>query len=47
MWSDIAAIYRASKKKHDINWFTEWVARPPAAVVVVLAALDADHAQPG
>ena len=34
MWSDIVAIYRASKKKHDINWFTEWVARPPAAVVV-------------
>jgi phosphatidylglycerophosphate synthase len=36
MWSDIVAIYRASKKKHDINWFTEWVARPPAAVVVYL-----------
>ncbi|MGN6106597.1 MAG: CDP-alcohol phosphatidyltransferase family protein, partial [Kofleriaceae bacterium] len=34
MLSDIAAIYRASKKKRDINWFTEWVARPPAAVVV-------------
>jgi phosphatidylglycerophosphate synthase len=34
MPSEIAAIYRASKKKHDINWFTEWVARPPAAVVV-------------
>lgn len=34
MWSEIAAIYRASKKKRDINWFTEWVARPPAAVVV-------------
>ncbi|HEV7554582.1 MAG TPA: hypothetical protein VGO00_03945, partial [Kofleriaceae bacterium] len=34
MWSDIVAIYRASKKKRDINWFTEWVARPPAAVVV-------------
>jgi hypothetical protein len=33
-WADIAAIYRASKKKKDINWFTEWVARPPAAVVV-------------
>lgn len=32
--SDIAAIYRASKKKQDINWFTEHVARPPAAVVV-------------
>ena len=32
--SEISAIYRSSKKKHDINWFTEWVARPPAAVVV-------------
>jgi phosphatidylglycerophosphate synthase len=34
MWSEIVAIYRSSKKRHDINWFTEWVARPPAAVVV-------------
>jgi phosphatidylglycerophosphate synthase len=34
MWSDIAAIYRASKKKKDINWWTEWVCRPPAAVIV-------------
>ena len=34
MWPDIVAIYRASKKKQDINWFTEHVARPPAAVVV-------------
>lgn len=34
--SDIAQIYRSSKKKKDINWFTEWVARPPAAVVVYL-----------
>ncbi|HEY5947426.1 MAG TPA: CDP-alcohol phosphatidyltransferase family protein [Kofleriaceae bacterium] len=34
MWSEIAAIYRASKKKKDINWFTEWIARPPGAVVV-------------
>ena len=34
MWSDIAAIYRASKKKQDINWWTEWVCRPPAAVLV-------------
>lgn len=34
MASDIAAIYRASKKKQDINRFTEWVARPPAAVIV-------------
>ena len=36
MPSEIAAIYRASKKKKDINRFTEWVARPPAAVVVYL-----------
>ncbi|NVB85346.1 MAG: CDP-alcohol phosphatidyltransferase family protein [Kofleriaceae bacterium] len=36
MASEIAAIYRASKKKKDINWFTEWIARPPAAVVVYL-----------
>ncbi|MGE5183978.1 MAG: CDP-alcohol phosphatidyltransferase family protein, partial [Acidobacteriota bacterium] len=34
MWSDIVGIYRSSKKKQDINWFTEHVARPPAAVVV-------------
>jgi phosphatidylglycerophosphate synthase len=34
VWSEITAIYRSSKKKKDINWFTEWVARPPAAVVV-------------
>ena len=36
MLADIAALYRASKKKKDINWFTEWIARPPAAVVVYL-----------
>ena len=34
MWSAIAAIYRASLKKHDVNWFTTHLARPPAAVVV-------------
>jgi hypothetical protein len=34
--SEIAAIYRSSKKKKDINWWTEWVCRPPAAVVVYL-----------
>jgi phosphatidylglycerophosphate synthase len=34
MWAEIAAIYKASKKKKDINWYTEWVARPPAAAVV-------------
>jgi len=36
MASEVAAIYRQSKKKQDINWFTEWIARPPAAVVVYL-----------
>jgi phosphatidylglycerophosphate synthase len=34
MWPEIVAIYRSSKKHRDINWFTEWIARPPAAVVV-------------
>lgn len=34
MFRDIAAIYRASKKKKDINWWTEYVCRPPAAVFV-------------
>ncbi|MBS1119324.1 MAG: CDP-alcohol phosphatidyltransferase [Deltaproteobacteria bacterium] len=34
--AEIAAIYRSSKKKRDINRFTEWVARPPAAVIVYL-----------
>lgn len=34
MWSEVAAIYRASKKKRDINWFTEHICRPPAALVV-------------
>ncbi|MBA3817948.1 MAG: CDP-alcohol phosphatidyltransferase family protein [Deltaproteobacteria bacterium] len=38
MWSDIVAIYRASKKQRDINRFTEYVARPPAAVVVYFLA---------
>jgi len=36
MLSEVAEIYRASKKKQDINWFTEHVARPPAAVFVYL-----------
>lgn len=36
MWSEIVAIYRSSKKKRDINWFTEHIARPPAAIVVYL-----------
>ena len=36
MWSDVVAIYRASKKKVDINAFTEWICRPPAAVLVYL-----------
>ena len=34
MWSDIVAIYRSSKKKQDINWFTEHVARRGAAPLV-------------
>jgi phosphatidylglycerophosphate synthase len=34
MWKDVVAIYRASKKRRDINWWTEWVCRPPAAVFV-------------
>jgi phosphatidylglycerophosphate synthase len=34
MWSEIVAIYKASKKKRDINRFTQYIARPPAAVVV-------------
>jgi hypothetical protein len=34
--SEVAAIYRASKKKKDINFWTEWVCRPPAAVFVLL-----------
>jgi phosphatidylglycerophosphate synthase len=34
--ADIAAIYRASKKKKDINFFTQHIARPPAAVFVWL-----------
>src|SRR4051812_12097497 len=33
-WAEIAAIYRASKKKKDINWWTERVCRPPASVFV-------------
>ena len=36
MWSDVVAIYRASKKKRDINRFTQYVMRPPAAVIVYL-----------
>lgn len=38
MWSEIVAIYKASKKKRDINRFTEYVARPPAAAVVYFLA---------
>lgn len=36
MLAEIAEIYRASKKKKDINLWTEWVCRPPAAVLVYL-----------
>ncbi|GAB4541123.1 MAG: hypothetical protein Tsb0020_54140 [Haliangiales bacterium] len=32
--AEIAAIYRASKKKRDINRWTEWVCRPLAAALV-------------
>ncbi|MCP4443764.1 MAG: CDP-alcohol phosphatidyltransferase family protein [Myxococcales bacterium] len=32
--SEIAEIYRSCKKKKDINWFTEWLCRPVAAVLV-------------
>lgn len=38
MWSEIVAIYRASKKSNDINWFTAHIARPPAALVVYFAS---------
>jgi phosphatidylglycerophosphate synthase len=34
LWSEVATIYRTSKKKKDINFWTEWVCRPPAAVFV-------------
>jgi hypothetical protein len=33
---EIVEIYRQSKKKKDINLWTEWVCRPPAAVFVWL-----------
>lgn len=36
MWSEIVDIYRSSRKRKDINWFTQNVARPPAAVFVWL-----------
>ncbi len=32
--SEIGEIYRSCKKKVDINWFTEWLCRPVAAVLV-------------
>lgn len=35
-WSEVRDIYRTSKKKQDINFWTEWVCRPPAAVFVLL-----------
>lgn len=34
--SAVADIYRSSRKRKDINWFTQHVARPPAAVFVYL-----------
>lgn len=36
MFAEVAAIYRASKKKVDINLWTEYVCRPPAALLVYL-----------
>ena len=36
MIAEVAEIYRASKKKVDINLWTEYVCRPPAAVLVYL-----------
>lgn len=35
MWSEIVAIYRSSKKKQDINWFTEHIARRVGAPMVL------------
>jgi len=34
MWSEVVETYRATKKKRDINWFTEWICRPQAAFLV-------------
>ncbi len=36
MLAAIRNIYQSTKKNNDINWFTEFLCRPPAAVVVVL-----------
>lgn len=36
--SAVADIYRSSKKRKDINWFTQHVARPPAALLVYFLA---------
>lgn len=36
MLREVADIYRSSKKKKDINRFTEYVCRPPAALFVYL-----------
>jgi phosphatidylglycerophosphate synthase len=36
--AEIADIYRASKKKRDINKFTQYVMRPPASIVVYFLA---------
>ena len=36
MASAVVEIYRSSKKRKDINWFTQHIARPPAAVFVYL-----------
>ena len=34
MFREILATYRETKKKRDINWFTEWICRPQAAALV-------------
>ncbi len=36
MLNDIIQLYKNSKKPTDINWFTEWICRPPAAVIVYI-----------
>jgi phosphatidylglycerophosphate synthase len=36
MWSEVVDIYRSSRKKRDINRFTQYIARPPASVLVYL-----------
>ena len=35
LWAKANKNYHATKKKQDINWWTEWVCRPLASFVVV------------